>query len=48
MAFYDAEQRRQNRAKADIVEAVASGYAGCKTAKGSKAMKRLIELLRRD
>jgi len=48
MAFYDAEQRRQNRAKADIVEAVATGYAGCKTDKGVNAMQRLIQLLRRD
>lgn len=48
MAFYDAEQRRQQRARAHLVEDVATAYAGCKTKKGARSMQQLIELLRRD
>jgi len=42
-----AEQRRQRRFKADLIEAVASGYGGCRGKKGPHAMQRFINWLRK-
>lgn len=42
-----AEQRRQRRFKADLIEAVASGYGGCRGKKGPRAMQQMLDLLRR-
>lgn len=47
MMGYRAELRRQARAKADLIEAVATGYGGCKSKDGVQAMERVIDALRR-
>lgn len=46
MLLYGAELRRAQRAKADLIEAVASGYAGCRTKEGATAMDRMLHALR--
>lgn len=48
MLLYGAELRRRARAKADVIEAVSAGYAGCKSKEGSRATQKLIAALRRD
>lgn len=46
MLKYRCELQRQNHAQARIIEAVASGYGGCKSEKGDQAMQRIIDALR--
>lgn len=48
MLLHRAELRRRARAKADLAEAVAFGYGGCKSDKGVDALQRLLDALRRD
>jgi len=47
MLLHDAEQRRRRRFKADLIEAVATGYAGCKSKESGSAAERLVEALRK-
>lgn len=46
MLLYRAELRRRAGIKADLTEAVAFGYGGCKTDKGSDALERFLDSLR--
>lgn len=45
MLLYRADQRRHARGLADLIGAVACGYGGVKTEKGSKAMQRVMAKL---
>lgn len=47
MLLYGAEVRRTERAKADLIEAVAIGYAGCRSEEGNQAMDRMLHALRK-
>lgn len=47
MLMYRAEQRRQRHAQADLIQAVATGYAGCKGKGGPKAMQKVLAALRK-
>jgi hypothetical protein len=46
MLFYRCELQRQNRATARIIEAVATGYAGCKSKRGASALAQIVAQLR--
>lgn len=48
MLLYHAELRRRAHAKADMAEAVAFGYGGCKSDEGVKALDRYLGALRKD
>ena len=47
MRAYFAEQRRTARVQADMAEAFATGYGGCKTDEGAAALQRFIESRRK-
>lgn len=46
MLFHRAAQRHRDRAQADAIEAVASGYSSVKTDKGLKNLQSLLKMLR--
>lgn len=46
MLFAGAAMRRDRRQQADLIQAVAIAYGGCKSSKGSKAMQQCIQALR--
>lgn len=46
MLLYAASLRRTQRARADLMEAVAFGYSGCKSKEGAQAMDRMLHALR--
>lgn len=46
MLLYHAALRRGERFKADLVDAVASGYAGCQSKEAAQAMERMVHGLR--
>lgn len=48
MLLYHAELRRRAHAKANLAEAVAFGYGGCKSDEGVKALDRYLGALRKD
>ena len=48
MLLYHAELRRRAHAKANLAEAVAFGYGGCKSDEGVKALDRYLDSLRQD
>lgn len=48
MLHHAATRRRLARAKADLIDAVAFGYAGCKSKEGANATERLCAALRHD
>lgn len=39
---------RQRQRQASLIEAIASGYGGCKTKEGLKALQAQLDTLRRD
>lgn len=47
MLKHRCEMQRQGQLQARMVEAVAFGYSGAKSAKGSTAMQKILALLRR-
>lgn len=47
MALYAAELRRRDALKADTAEAVAMGYAACKSEDGSRGLQNMVKALRR-
>lgn len=47
MLMYRAEQRRERHAQADLIQAIAIGYGGCKGDKGPRAMKEALAALRK-
>lgn len=46
MLKFRCEMQRQNQLQARIIESVAFGYSGIKSAKGSTAMRHILDLLR--
>ena len=47
MRAYHAEQRRTARLQADVAEAVAQAYSGCRTDDGPAALQRFLEARRK-
>lgn len=45
--MFRCEMQRQHQMQAHAIEAVAFGYAGVKSSKGSNVMRKVIEWLRR-
>lgn len=43
MLLHDASRRRARRIEADMAEAVAMGYSGCRAQDGPKALQRFID-----
>jgi hypothetical protein len=48
MLLYRTEKRRQRRARADLIEDIGFGYAGCRSDEGMQLKKDRIEHLRRE
>lgn len=48
MAVYNGEQRRDRHARADLIDAIAAAYGGCRSDKGQRARSDLLRLLRQD
>lgn len=46
MAFARAARRDERRRKAELIEAVALAYGGCKSKEGAQSTARLIDSLR--
>lgn len=46
MLLYGASVRRTTRNRADLIEAIAFGYAGCQSQEGAQAMDRMLHALR--
>ncbi|HET7300227.1 MAG TPA: hypothetical protein VFJ01_06190 [Oleiagrimonas sp.] len=44
--MYQAERRRERHAQADLIQAVAVGYGGCKSKEGGRAMEKVVKALR--
>jgi hypothetical protein len=47
MLMHRAERRRDRHAQADLIEAIAIGYGGCKGKEGPRAMERMLQALRK-
>lgn len=47
MRAYQAELRRTQRVQADVAEAVAAGYAGCRAEDGPANLQRFLEARRK-
>lgn len=47
MLFAGAAMRRECRRQADLIQAVAIGYGGCKSKQGAKAMQSAMQSLRK-
>lgn len=47
MLLYACEMRRQNHLQARVIEAVAFGYSGAKSAKKDSPLQKVLALLRR-
>ena len=48
MALHDAEKRRDRHARADLIDAIAAAYGGCRSDKGLQSRRELLRLLRQD
>lgn len=46
MAVYDADQRRSRHARADLIDAIAAAYGGCRSDKGLAERRDLLRVLR--
>lgn len=47
MLHFDAEQRRQRHAQADVAEAVAIGYSSMKSKDGPRALEAFLHAARK-
>jgi len=46
MALHDAEKRRDRHARADLIDAIAAAYGGCRSDEGLESRRELLRLLR--
>lgn len=48
MLHYRCAQAEARGFKADLIEAIASGYGGCRSKDGARSLRNILDLLRED